>query len=92
MTITIQDDKSAAAPNVKAPLENKTMVLTRTTREKIIGPRLVCTIGCGESKIFPLEKIKLVIGRSVEADLNLLDPLVSRKHCVIQKTRQQVFR
>ena len=53
-------------------------------KEKIIGPRLVCTTASGESKIYPLDKTKLVIGRSVEADLNLLDPLISRKHCVIE--------
>jgi len=84
MTVINQEDKSTADSNAKAPLETKTMVLTRTT-DKIIGPRLVCTSACGESKIYPLKKSKLVIGRSVEADLNLLDPLVSRKHCVIEK-------
>jgi pSer/pThr/pTyr-binding forkhead associated (FHA) protein len=84
MTVINQEDKSTADSNAKAPLEIKTLVLTQT-KEKIIGPRLVCTIGCGESKIYPLKKSKLVIGRSVEADLNLLDPLISRKHCVIEK-------
>jgi pSer/pThr/pTyr-binding forkhead associated (FHA) protein len=84
MTVINQEDKNAADPSAKVPLETKTMVLTQTN-EKIIGPRLVCTIACGESKIYPLKKSKLVIGRSVEADLNLLDPLVSRKHCVIEK-------
>ncbi|MCP4623488.1 MAG: FHA domain-containing protein [bacterium] len=84
MTVINQEDKSTAASNAKAPLETKTLVLTQT-KEKIIGPRLVCAIGCGESKIYPLKKSKLVIGRSVEADLNLLDPLISRKHCVIEK-------
>jgi pSer/pThr/pTyr-binding forkhead associated (FHA) protein len=89
MTVINQEDKNTADSNVKVPFEKKTLVLTQT-KEKIIGPRLVCTIGCGESKIYPLEKSKLVIGRSVEADLNLLDPLVSRKHCVIEK-RDNIF-
>ena len=84
MTVINQENKGSADANANAPLESKTLVLTQT-REKIIGPRLVCTIGCGESKIYPLKKPKLVIGRSAEADLNLLDPLISRKHCVIEK-------
>ena len=84
MTVINQEDKRTANSNAEVPLETKTLVLTQT-KEKIIGPRLVCTIGSGESKIYPLKKSKLVIGRSVEADLNLLDPLVSRKHCVIEK-------
>ena len=84
MTVINQEDNRTANSNAEVPLETKTLVLTQT-KEKIIGPRLVCTIGSGESKIYPLKKSKLVIGRSVEADLNLLDPLVSRKHCVIEK-------
>jgi pSer/pThr/pTyr-binding forkhead associated (FHA) protein len=84
MSVINQEDKNTANTNADVPLEAKTMVLTRT-KEKVIGPRLVCTSASGESKIYPLKKSKLVIGRSVEADLNLLDPLVSRKHCVIEK-------
>ena len=84
MTVINQEDKNAAKAKADVPLEDKTMVLTQT-EEKIIGPRLVCTTAGGESKIYPLKKSKLVIGRSVEADLNLLDPLVSRKHCVIEE-------
>lgn len=84
MTVINQEGKNRAKANVNMPLEAKTMVLTQT-KEKIIGPRLVCTTSGGESKIYPLKMSKLVIGRSVEADLNLLDPLVSRKHCVIEK-------
>jgi len=83
MTVINQEDKDSANTRAGVPLEAKTMVLTRSS-EKIIGPRLVCTSASGESKIYPLQKSKLVIGRSVEADLNLLDPLVSRKHCVIE--------
>jgi pSer/pThr/pTyr-binding forkhead associated (FHA) protein len=64
--------------------EEKTMVLTSHT-EKPFGPRLAYSMPCGESKIVLLNKPKLVIGRSIESDLNLLDPLVSRKHCVIEK-------
>jgi len=83
MTVINQEDKKVAKASADVPLEDKTMILT-ATKEKIIGPRLVCTTAGGESKIYPLKKSKLVIGRSAEADLNLLDPLISRKHCVIE--------
>lgn len=65
------------------------MVLT-PTKEINLGPRLVLTTPSGESTIYPLNKPRLVIGRSTEADLNLMDPLVSRKHCLIEK-RKNVF-
>jgi pSer/pThr/pTyr-binding forkhead associated (FHA) protein len=84
-----QAEKNPGAASADLPREAKTMVMTRT-KEKVIGPRLVCTTASGESKIYPLNKTKLVIGRSVEADLNLLDPLISRKHCVIEN-RQDGF-
>jgi pSer/pThr/pTyr-binding forkhead associated (FHA) protein len=84
MTVIYQEDNNPAKTSEVVPLESKTLVLTRT-KGKIIGPRLVCTTAGGQSKIYPLKKSKLVIGRSVEADLHLLDPLVSRKHCVIER-------
>ena len=83
MTVINQDDNNAGSKAAPVPLEAKTIVLSRP-KEKVIGPRLVCTTASGESRIFPLNKPRIVIGRSVEADLNLLDPLVSRKHCVIE--------
>jgi len=89
MTVINQEDKNPAGTKADVPLEAKTIVLTRS-KDKVIGPRLVCTSPAGESKIYPLKKSKLVIGRSVEADLNLLDPLVSRKHCVIE-SRDDAF-
>ena len=86
MTEILQEEKKSAKISAEVPLEAKTMVITQTkSKEKAVGPRLVCTSGSGTSKIIPLKKEKLVIGRSVEADLNLHDPLVSRKHSVIEK-------
>ena len=86
MTEILQEEKNSVKVAADVPFEAKTMVITQTKNgEKAIGPRLICTSASGESKIVPLKKTKLVIGRSVEADLNLQDPLVSRKHCVIEK-------
>ncbi len=91
MTDINQEEKISGAVAAEVPREAKTMVMTRA-KEKMIGPRLVCTTASGESKIYPLnDKKRLVIGRSVEADLNLLDVLVSRKHCVIENREDGFF-
>ncbi len=65
------------------------MVLT-TRPQQVSGPRLVCANSAGKSKTYPLKKDKVVIGRSSEAHLKLVHPLVSRKHCLIEK-RDDVF-
>ena len=84
MTEILQEEKKSTKATADVPVEARTMVITQTKdKEKAIGPRLVITSASGTSKIVPLKKAQLVIGRSVEADLNLQDPLVSRKHCVI---------
>lgn len=90
MTVINQDENNSGAKAAPVPLEAKTMVLSRP-KEKVLGPRLVCTTASGQSKIFPLKKSQIVIGRSVEADLNLLDPLVSRRHCVIETRNNAYF-
>jgi pSer/pThr/pTyr-binding forkhead associated (FHA) protein len=64
--------------------EAKTMVMNSPSNASS-GPRLVCTNSAGKSKTYPLKKDKVVIGRSGEAHLQLVHPLVSRKHCVIEK-------
>ncbi len=90
MTEILQEEKKSAKAPAGVPLEAKTMVITQTQgKEKALGPRLICTSVSGESKVIPLKKAKLVIGRSVEADLNLPDPLVSRKHGVIEKRNDE---
>ena len=65
-------------------LEAKTMVFNSPSNKEI-GPRLICTNSAGKSKTYPLKKDKVVIGRSTEAHLQLVHPLISRKHCVIEK-------
>ena len=64
--------------------EAKTMVMNSPSNASS-GPRLVCTNSAGKSMTYPLKKDKIVIGRSGEANLKLVHPLVSRKHCVIEK-------
>ena len=57
MTDINQAEKSSDGVSVNVPREAKTMVMTRS-KEKVIGPRLVCTTASGESKIYPLNKTK----------------------------------
>jgi pSer/pThr/pTyr-binding forkhead associated (FHA) protein len=71
-------------PSRQTPMEDKTMVFD-TPSEETLGPRLVCTTSNGRSKIIPLKLKKLIIGRSNEANLKLIHPSISRKHCVIEK-------
>ena len=84
MSVTNQVDNNSDNGFAGEALEAKTMVMSKS-KVKVIGPRLVCTSVSGDSDIYPLDKKKIVIGRSIEADLSLQDPLVSRKHCVIEK-------
>ena len=70
--------------------EAQTMVLTERPAQAS-GPRLVCTNSAGKSRSFPLNKDQIVIGRSSEANLKLVHPLISRKHCVVEKRDGSFF-
>ena len=83
-TFVIQVEKMDTQPAKQTPMEDKTMVFENRSEESL-GPRLVCTTSVGKSKIIPLKRKKLVIGRSNEATLKLTHPSISRKHCVIEK-------
>ena len=73
-----------------AKFEAQTMVLT-SRPDHARGPRLVCTNSAGKSKSFPLKQEKVVVGRSSEAHLKLIHPLISRKHCIIEKRGDKFF-
>jgi pSer/pThr/pTyr-binding forkhead associated (FHA) protein/tetratricopeptide (TPR) repeat protein len=70
--------------------EQKTIALTSPV-EKTLSPRLVLSNSMGESRIFPLDKDKISIGRSDEVDVNLEDSSVSRNHCIIEKRENAYF-
>ena len=70
--------------------EAQTMVLSGRPAQAS-GPRLVCTNSAGKSRSFPLTKDQIVIGRSSEAHLKLVHPLISRKHCVVEKRDGSYF-
>ena len=80
----IQVAEKTRPKSILTSMEDKTMVLDIPSDETL-GPRLVCTTATGKSKIIPLKREKLIIGRSNEATLKLMHPSISRKHCVIEK-------
>jgi pSer/pThr/pTyr-binding forkhead associated (FHA) protein len=82
--LLFQEARSDAKVAEKPSFSAKTIVLT-SPQELTSGPRLVCTTPSGDSKIYPLDKEKILIGRSPETDIQLQDPSVSRKHGQIEK-------
>lgn len=80
------DDKIVEKPSFSA----KTVVLA-SPQELTVGPRLVYTPPFGDSKIYPLDKENILIGRSSEADIQLEDSSVSRKHGRIGKKDDGYF-
>jgi pSer/pThr/pTyr-binding forkhead associated (FHA) protein len=85
-----QMENKAQQPSKQTPMEDKTMVLDARSEESL-GPRLVCTTSTGRNKIIPLKLKKLIIGRSNEANLKLMHPSISRKHCLIEKRDNGFF-
>ncbi|UCE42359.1 MAG: FHA domain-containing protein [Candidatus Aminicenantes bacterium] len=82
--LLFQEARSDAKIAEKPSFSAKTVVLT-SPQELTSGPRLVCTTPSGDSKIYPLDKEKILIGRSPETDIQLQDPSVSREHGQIEK-------
>jgi pSer/pThr/pTyr-binding forkhead associated (FHA) protein len=83
--LLFQDTLSADTDLEKPSFSAKTVVLT-TPQEITVGPRLICSTPCGDSNIYPLDKKKILIGRSPDADIQLEDASVSRQHGRIEKT------
>ncbi len=81
----IEDDRTLL---MTAPLqqeeEDKTIVMAETLHHEI-GPRLVLETLSGQTQMYPLNKDRLTIGRSAEADIHLDNQTVSRMHCAIEK-------
>ena len=48
-------------------------------------PRLEAVSGPLKGKVFPLTKGEVSMGRDPSNEISLLDPLVSRRHCVVRK-------
>lgn len=50
-----------------------------------MNPRLVAIAGINEGKVYPLEAVAIHMGRDQSNPICLNDPLVSRRHCVIER-------
>ena len=59
--------------------------------EQVLGPRLVLTTETGETKTYPINKARFVIGRTEEADISLQDPSVSRHQGLVEKQENAYF-
>jgi len=53
--------------------------------DQVLGPRLVLTTDSGDTKAYAMNKDRLIIGRSEDADIPLPDPSVSRQHGMIEQ-------
>jgi len=82
--LVFQETGSANKAAEKPSFSAKTVVLT-SPQEISVGPRLICTTPSGDSNIYPLDKKKILIGRSSETDIQLEDPSVSREQGWIEK-------
>ena len=71
-------------------IESETVVISAPLG-KMLVPRLLLTTPHGKITSYSLDKTYFLVGRSAEADVNLNDPLVSRKHCTIEKRTQGFF-
>ena len=70
--------------------ESKTVVISSPVW-KMLVPRLLLTTPYGKITSYSLDKTYFIVGRSAEADINLKDFLVSRKHCTIEKRAHGFF-
>ena len=70
--------------------ESETVVIS-SPLEKMLVPRLLLTTPHGKITSYLLDKTYFLVGRSTEANVNLKDTLVSRKHCTIEKRAQGFF-
>ena len=70
--------------------ESETVVIS-SPLGKMLVPRLLLTTPQGKITSHSLDKRYFLVGRSTDADITLKDPLVSRKHCTIEKRAQGFF-
>jgi len=84
----------AGRPSRSTPAESATeeqTVVVSTPEEEAADCRLMIAAGDGETRAVPIDRDKLVLGRSAEADVQLNDPLISRRHCVIERREDGMF-
>ena len=58
---------------------------------QVLGPRLLLTTDAGDTTAYPMNKERLIIGRSEDADIPLPDASVSRQHGLIEQRADGYF-
>lgn len=91
ISFVLQTQKSAEPDTPVTTPEEQTVVVTTPVQEEAAGCRLMIAAADGETKAVPIDQEKLVLGRSSEADVQLNDPLISRRHCVIERRAEGMF-
>jgi pSer/pThr/pTyr-binding forkhead associated (FHA) protein len=81
--LRFQTDPLFDDPPQPMVIDDQTIAVT-SLQDQVLGPRLALTTNTGATKTYPLFKTSLFIGRSEDADIDLKDPSVSRKHGIIE--------
>jgi pSer/pThr/pTyr-binding forkhead associated (FHA) protein/tetratricopeptide (TPR) repeat protein len=81
----------SSQPVPAEPATEEQTVVESIPEEEAADCRLMIAAGDGETRAVPIDRDKLVLGRSAEADVQLNDPLISRRHCVIERREEGMF-
>ena len=90
LNFIFQVDQPAKPESPKKSTEEQTVVVS-APEEEAASCRLMVAAADGETKAVPFDKDMMVLGRSAESDVQLNDPLISRRHCVIERREEGVF-
>ena len=90
LNFVFQIDQSAKQASPEVQTEEQTVVVS-APEEEAASCRLMIAAADGETKAVPYDKDIMVLGRSAESDVQLNDPLISRRHCVIERREEGVF-
>jgi pSer/pThr/pTyr-binding forkhead associated (FHA) protein len=90
MHFVFQTGRASQPVPAEAAAEQQTVVVSKA-EEEAADCRLMIAAGDGETRAVPIAQDKLVLGRSTEADIQLNDPLISRRHCVIERREEGMF-
>jgi pSer/pThr/pTyr-binding forkhead associated (FHA) protein len=88
--LTFQQEEAAFQVNQIPQFEDKTVAITSPI-DRPLGPKLVLINTHGENKIYPLDFDRIIVGRSADAHVQLEDPAVSRRNCLIERRENKFY-
>jgi pSer/pThr/pTyr-binding forkhead associated (FHA) protein len=71
-------------------LDEQTVALAALP-DQVLGPRLVLTTDTAETRTYAIDKPRIIVGRSEEADIHLPDSSVSRRHGMIEQRGNEYY-